>query len=408
MTLLCALLPLSINLAANAQSEKVLHTFLGGSDGGYPVGGVIFDAAGNLYGTTSGGANVQGTVFELSPAADGSWTETVLHTFGSGNKDNEPNGGLVFDTAGNLYGTTYIGGKSSCTGGCGTVFKISPVAGAGWTATVLYSFSVPPDGNSPEGSLVFDSMGNLYGATGGGGSYSGGTVFELQPGANGNWSKRTIHNFGAGNDGIYPYGNLVLDTAGNLYGTTGKGGAYGGGIVYELTPTSSGGWTEHLLHNFGNGEDGLGPTGGLVLDAAGNVYGTTGAGGAHQKGIVFELTPSSHGGWAERILHTFDAFPEGAYPLANLIFDSLGNLYGETLEGGIVGCVEPGCGTAFKLSPITGGGWEETVLDSFSVTTDGGRPTSPLVLDSAGNLYGTTFGGSGGVANYGTVLEITP
>ncbi len=396
----------SITPAANAQapSEKVLYTFLGGADGGYPFGGVIFDAAGNLYGTTSGGAYVASTVFELSPALGGGWSESVLHTFGSGNDGFESAGRLRFDAAGNLYGTTLAGG----TVGLGTVFELIPAVGGGWTESVIYNIFDVAHGYEPIGGLVFDSMGNLYGCTVGGGAHSGGTVFELTRGTNGTWSRRILHNFGAGSDGLYPLGDLVFDAAGNLYGSTDKGGAYGGGTVFVLTPTSSGAWMEHGLHTFGKGKDGFEPTGGLVLDAAGNIYGTTGQGGAYGWGTVFELTPSLQGGWTERILHTFSGLSDGGYPNSNLIFDSAGNLYGETFEGGTAGCVRSGCGTAFKLSPIAGGGWKETILTSFSANEDGGYPTSPLVFDSAGNLYGTTGGGSGSSAQYGAVFEITP
>jgi uncharacterized repeat protein (TIGR03803 family) len=393
-----------MSLVANAQTptvETILHTFLGGSDGGYPVGGVIFDAAGNLYGTTSGGHNVQSTVFELSPVAGGGWAETVLHSFGSGSNDSEIVGGLVFDATGNLYGTTLAGGKF----GWGTVFELSPASGGGWTATILHSFSDPEDGVEPLGKLIFDSTGNLYGSTSGGGTHSAGTVFELKPGTKG-WTKSTLHNFGAGHDGIYPYGNLVFDQAGNLYGTTDKGGAYNnGGIAFKLTPNSDGEWTEQVLHNFGRGKDGYEPTGGLVLDADGNIYGSTGQGGTHGYGTVFEITAVL----GERILHSFDIFSEGSYPNSNLILDSVGNLYGETFFGGAVGCYErPGCGTAFKLSPTVEGGWQETVLQAFSVSVDGGDPSSPLLRDSAGNLYGTTYGGSETGALYGAVFEIAP
>ena len=218
---------------ASGQSEKVLYTFLGGSDGAAPhFAGVIFDAAGNLYGTTSvgggtgcGGAGC-GTVFELSPNAGGGWTETVIHTFAGGSDGETPLSGLIIDAAGNLYGTTTGAGSSS-----GTVFELSPIAGGGWTHTILYTFQGGEDGLAPIGSLVFDAVGNLYGTTTEGGVYHispGGTVFELERRAHGTWNKRTIHSFGNGSDGYYPWGNLIFDTAGNLYGTTDQGGAHAG------------------------------------------------------------------------------------------------------------------------------------------------------------------------------------
>jgi hypothetical protein len=242
----------------------------------------------------------------------------------------------------------------------------------------------------------------LYGATIGGGLYGGGTVFELKRAADGTWHKQVLHNFGNGNDGILPYGNLIFDAAGNLYGTTNKGGTYSeGGTVFELIPGKSGGWTERILHNFGGG--------GLVFDAAGNLYGAAGLGGGGQaQGIVFELSPASGGKWTERILHIFSSpFSHGDYPVGNLIFDSAGNLYGETFEGGTGNCIREGCGVVFELSPVSGGPWKETVLMGDSAAIDGGYPTGGLIQDSAGNLYGMTGGGSGTVAYYGAVFEIT-
>jgi uncharacterized repeat protein (TIGR03803 family) len=396
------------NASAQARTENVLYAFQGGSDGAGPYGGVIFDAAGNLYGTTAaGGASPCddgcGTVFELSPAAGGGWTETVIHTFGIGTDGIQPEGALVFDAAGNLYGTTLAGG----TTGLGTVFELSPDGAGGWNEQVLYNFD-NSHGSEPIGSLVMDVQGNLYGSAPAGGRESGGAVFELTPGENGAWTKRNLYNFRGGTDGRYPWGNLIFDSVGNLYGATDGGGEYEGGTVYELVPPiSGGGWTKRTLHNFGKGKDGLQPAQGLVLDAAGNLYGATFIGGSEGNGTIFELVPGVSGTFTYRLLHSFSASRNGIGPEGDLILDSEGNLYGTTYEGGSSGCIRAGCGTAFRLSNITGGTWEETVWDLFSAHLDGGYPAAPLVFDSIGNLYGTTGGGSGIGAYYGAVFEIT-
>jgi uncharacterized repeat protein (TIGR03803 family) len=390
---------------ASGQAEKVLHAFER-LDGVNPYfAGVIFDSAGNLYGTTTfGGEGCSGTgcgtVFELSPNADGSWTESVIHNFAGGTDGQSPLGGLIFDDAGNLYGTT------SGNGAPGTVFELSPGLGGGWTEKILYNFKGGEDGSAPIGSLVFDPAGNLYGTTTGGGTHNGGTVFELQRVAGGTWNKSTIHNFRIGTDGHYPWGNLIFDPEGNLYGTTDQGGPHGWGIVFELTRTSGGVWAEHQLHGFGAKGDGAQPEEGLVLDASGNLYGGTVSGGSHGRGIVFELSPTS-GGWAERIIYYFSSESSGWAPGGNLLLDSAGNLYGETFEGGTGGCIRGGCGVVFELSPMAGGPWKETVLMDASANIDGGVPWGGLTFDAAGNLYGTTYGGSGHGAYYGTVFEVT-
>src|ERR1019366_2578878 len=281
-----------------AAEEKVLHNFNNdGTDGYYPEVGLIVDAAGNLYGTTTaGGAYNSGTGFELTPAAGGGWTETVLHNFGNGTDGATPYAGLIFDAAGNLYGTTQYGG----TYGVGTVFELTPAGGGSWTEKVLYSFNHNgADGGVPAAGLIFDAAGNLYGTTVNGGTGSNcvlgcGTVFELTPAAGGGWTEQVLHSFNNnGADGSTPFAGLIFDAAGNLYGTTFAGGTYGYGTVFELTPAAGGGWTETVLHNFGNGTDGTAPYAGLIFDAAGNLYGTTFVGGTYGYGTVFEVTPVS-------------------------------------------------------------------------------------------------------------------
>ncbi len=276
--------------AGGGWTEKVLYSFKdNGTDGYDPMASLILDAAGNLFGTTSsGGANqYYGTVFELTPSASGAWTETVLRSFTFNGMDgNGPLNPLIFDAAGNLYGTTGFGGN-----GGGAVFELTHKAGKIWTEKTLYSFSGGTDGSTPN-ALIFDASGNLYGTTYLGGLYGGGTVFEMKPEAGGRWAVKVLYSFpNPGTDGYKPYGGLALD-AGVLYGTTNLGGAYGYGTAFELKPLTGGGWAYKVLHSFGSGQDGQSPYAGLVVDAAGNLYGTTAHGGANNVyGTVFEVIP---------------------------------------------------------------------------------------------------------------------
>jgi uncharacterized repeat protein (TIGR03803 family) len=268
------------------------------------------------------------------------------------------------------------------------------------TENVLLNFG-SRNGQTPEAGLIFDAAGNLYGTTAGGGAFGHGTAFELTPNGSGGWTEKLLHSFNSnGKDGYLPYASLVLDAAGNLYGTTFSGGAHGEGTVFELTPNGSGGWSEKQLHSFGGiGTDGYGPYGNLILDAAGNLYGTTFyGGGTRDYGTVFELMPVTGGGWKEKILLRFSG-GNGERPLGGLIFDSSGNLYGTANEGGA-----SGHGTVFELTPGTGGTWTTTVLYNFD-SYDGAYPAGGLIFDGAGNLYGTTSGGGSG---FGNVFELTP
>jgi uncharacterized repeat protein (TIGR03803 family) len=374
--------------------EKVLHNFnADGMDGENPYAGLIFDAAGNLYGTTSdGGTSNSGTLFELTPAAGGTWTEKVLHSFSGGADGTHPYAGLIFDAAGNLYGTTDLGGAY----GYGTVFELTPAAGGTWTEKVLHNFNNDgTDGIEPLAPLIIDAAGNLYGTTYQGGAYNSyGTVFELTPAAGGTWTEKVLHSFGSGTDGLIPYGGLIFDAAGNLYGTTAYGGTNDLGTVFELTPAAGGTWTEKVLWSFGNSTDGAYPWAGLIFDGAGNLYGTTSGGGTYGHGTMFELMPAAGGTWTEQVLHNFGSGTDGSLPQASLILDGAGNLYGTTNDGGSYGG-----GTVFRFN--TQG---EVLLQSFS-GTDGANPYAGLILDAAGNLYGTTV--AGGTSNQGTVFEIT-
>jgi uncharacterized repeat protein (TIGR03803 family) len=408
---------LAIAPVACAQSEyKTLHRFTEGSDGGFPDTGLILDAAGNLYGTTGvGGTYGHGTVFELSPNADGSWTESVLHSFCSAascSDGDEPAAGVIFDGAGNLYGTTNRGGVQ----GGGVVFKLTPTTHGRWTESVLYSFcSVAncSDGKESDASLIFDGAGNLYGTTIAGGAQGEGVVFKLRPTAHRMWTERVLYNFcSAANcsDGSEPDAAVIFDGKGNLYGTAALGGAHGWGVAFELMPTAAGVWNERVLHHFMAGTDGADPSAGLIFDAAGNLYGTTSAGGNCKIavpgcGVVFELTPKPTGDWRERVLHRF-AGKDGWGPTASLIFDVAGNLYGTTTVGGDLTCRSGyGCGVVFKLAQNSKHGWSETVLHDF-VDRPGALPWAGLISDAAGNLYGTTMGDN--PKTYGSVFEITP
>jgi uncharacterized repeat protein (TIGR03803 family) len=399
---------------------KVLHKFTGDPDGAEPFGGLVFDRAGNLYGATLGGAHQQGAIFRLKPNLDGSWTETVLYSFAGGSDGSFPNAGLVFDAAGkDLYGTTLAGGSSACGGGCGTVFKLRPSSNGSWTESVLHKFTAGSDGAHPSGGLRFDAAGNnLYGTTGVGGSSGLGTVFRLTLNSNGSWTESVLYSFAGGSDGSFPNADLVFDAAGkDLHGTTQAGGSsacvgggFGCGTVFKLQPSSNGSWTESVLYRFIGDTDGAEPLAGLVSDADGNLFGTTGLGGClacgDGCGTVFRLKPNADGSWTEIVIHRFDN-RSGDIPFA-VIFDASGNLYGATTNGGSNNCAIGGCGTAFRLKPNSDGSWTYSVLHYF-FGEPAANPIGSLVLDNASlNLYGTTVHCGTNVSCKGVVFEITP
>jgi uncharacterized repeat protein (TIGR03803 family) len=397
--------------AIAAAQETVLYSFYDSGGTVLPQAGVISDASGNLYGTTFySGAYGMGMVYELTPTANG-WQETILHSFNTDGVDGFfPTGGVIFGPDGNLYGTTEFGGSGNCSVGfgCGTVYELSPDGNGGWTETILHEFS-GNDGWQAHSGLVFDSAGNLYGTTANGGAFHEGTVYELSPAKNGGWSLETLHSFRAKLDGAVPWGGVILDSAGNLYGMTNQGGgritgcSYGCGTLFELIrPTSGGGWGTKILHNFNRDGDGHYPYGSLLMDPSGNLYGATGSGGGQRDaGIVFELIPSSSGQWTEKLLHNFNnGIWDGSGPSANLIFDSAGNLYSTTLGGGA-----ENEGTVFELTPAANGSWTETILHNFiRQNADGVNPNGGVILDSAGNVYTATD--SGGQYAEGAVIEI--
>src|ERR1700691_1467618 len=353
--------------------ETLLYTFTGGADGNGPEGGVIRDSAGNLYGTTSSGVVGNGTVYEVSAAG----AESVLYSFPGPEDGVYPNyAGVILGSAGNLFGVTTYGGIPNQ----GVVYKVD-VAGQ---ETVLYTFTGGADGGHPWGDLVQDSSGNLYGTTNAGGAAGAGVVYKLAP----NGSLTVLHSFAGGTDGANPEAGVVIDSSGNLYGTTYAGGLSNVGVVYKLDAAGN----ETILYSFMGGSDGANPTAGVTLDSSGNLYGTTYSGGTPgNAGTVYKVDATGH----ETVLYSFTGAADGGSPAGGVVFDAAGNLYGTTESSGIGGVV-------FKLDPAG----HETVLHTFGRHGDGQNPLAGVVLDAAGNLYGTTF--QGGPAYHGIVFELDP
>jgi uncharacterized repeat protein (TIGR03803 family) len=389
--------------AAQAQTFKVIYSFTGHGSSDLPLAGLTIDQQGNLYGTTAwGGKFGVGTVYELQPT-DSGFTYSLIHSFGNGSDGAFAWGGVTLGTGGILYGTTASGG----TNDYGTVFKLHPPAGScdsrscPWAETVLHRFTGGSDGRNPQAGVVLDAKGNVYGTNVNGGGSRVGVVYEMKPTAGG-WTFQTLYTFTDGQDGAYPSSLLLFDAAGNLYGTASSGGdpgcgGFGCGTVYKLTPSASG-WTEHTLYSFQGGNDGGDPAAGLIADSDGNLYGATP--GAINGGTVFELTPSGEN-WDFNL--AYDIIGTGPGPVNNLVRDRAGNLYGTSWGDGAYGH-----GVVFKLTP-TGGGWTYTSLHDFTGGTDGGNANAGLLMDSKGNLYGTTYqGGLESCARCGVVYEITP
>jgi uncharacterized repeat protein (TIGR03803 family) len=398
---------LSIVFAATvaaAESPKTLHDFaVKGNDGSSVYSSLTLDAAGNLYGTTvDGGQFNEGIVFELSPTPTGQWKETILYSFKGGSSDGaNPHTAPVFDSAGNLYGSTVGGGLDAkfCNSGCGVVYKLTPSADGTWTETVLHEFTSAADGGVAYAGVALDSAGNIYGATQVGGTSENGVFYELSATSGGSWQETVLHNFGGQPDVSDAYATPVFDSAGNLYGTSYGGGAHGQGTVYELSQ-SSGDWTEQVLYSFKGGSDGDEPFAPVAFDKAGNIYCTTAEGGTQNVGTAFELLAAQ--GWKKVILHQFQGveFGDGANP-NGLVFDAKGNLYGTTVGGGT-----DNPGTIFRLTP-TSHGWKETILYNFTAGNDGAYPSAAPILDSAGHLFGTTlWGGPAGDTVGGVAFEL--
>ncbi|HEY6370057.1 MAG TPA: choice-of-anchor tandem repeat GloVer-containing protein [Candidatus Sulfotelmatobacter sp.] len=306
-------------------TETVLHSFGGAGDGWNPTARVVLDTAGNLYGTTAyGGANGYGTIFKVDAAGN----ETILHSFAGGRDGANPNAGLVPDVAGNFYGTTQYGGRGCDRHGCGTVFRIS----AAGVETVLYRFADGADGASPLGGVALDSAGNIFGTTWLGGIHSYGTVFRLDSSG----KEKVLHSFSGGSDGANPMAAPVLDAAGNMYGTTSAGGPYFG-TVYMVDAAGK----ESILYRFTGGSDGAYPYSHLLMDASGNLFGTVSQSGVTNGGTVFEFSGDSL-----TVLYGFLGSSDGATPVGGLISDSAGNLYGTALQAGSYGW-----GSVFEVQP---------------------------------------------------------
>jgi len=390
----------ALALTARASTEKVVWNFGGGSDGSGPWSNYfISDAKGNLYAATgAGGTYSAGVVFMLSPAGK----ETVLYEFkGQANGDGaSPHGRLAFDADGEIYGTTQTGG----TNGTGTVYRLSPKRGGGWTEKVIYNFSATgADGNSPSAGMTIAPDGTMYSTTPDGGAFSGGVIFSLKKTSKG-WKQTVIHSINFPSEGGFPYEGLMRDAAGNLYGVAPAGGAGQQGVVYRLSHTKQG-WVDTVLYSFtGQNGDGSGLYWiDLISDTSGNIYGATSFGGTNGTGTVWELVYSkTKKSYSESILYEFGASGsgDGNNPYGGLVMDNKGNLYGTALYGG-----SSNLGAFYKLTK-QGKTWKESVLHTFAGGNDGNQPTGNPYMDAKGRLYGMTQ--SGGTSNLGIVYRITP
>jgi uncharacterized repeat protein (TIGR03803 family) len=394
-----------------SSAERVIYDFAGGTDGSLPIwnGNLIFDGKGNLYGTTVEGGNSDGgTVFELSPTKTG-WAKTILYEFAGGGLDaSQPDSGLVFDSAGNLYGTTLQGGVYTC----GTVYQLTPSSTGEWTETTLFTFG-QEGGCEPIAPVVLDKSGNIYGTTSGAGG--GGTVFELTE-AKGVWTETTLHTFGTGNDGKNPNA-LTIDSEGKLYGTTLYGGKYGIGTVFELAE-SGGQWTEEVIYNFGSSDpDGAYPYAGVTLEN-GVLYGTTNYGGTGTNcssgscGAVYKLRHLSSG-WKVTLLHSFPGGKGGYYPVSGVSLAG-GKLWGTATAGGAGTCSIngiTGCGTIYSLAEQADKRWVATTYPLNG--SNGAIPQANLLVSASGALYGTAlYGGAGSctgnLAGCGVIFKVIP
>lgn len=422
-----AVLVAAMTLASSAFAEIALYSFQSAPDANSPDVRLTVGKHGVLYGVTpQGGQYNGGAIFQLSPpATDGApWTETVLFSFGGSDGDHAPSGlepmsSLLLDKDGNLYGTAFKGGKYLF----GTIFELSPpaVSGGAWTFSLLYKFTGKADGEWPLG-LTFGLDGSLYGITTAAGEFGGGTVFRMNN-LSGTWHYRVLYNF----DDETPVGTLLADKSGNLYGATQQN--YSGpcvcGAIFEVSPIPGGGWTESTIYTFqgSSANDGADPDGNLILDSAGNLYGETGGGGTGTGsiceagcGTVFELFPGS-GSWTESILYSFPATgEEGVNPAGGLVFDKYGNLYGTAAFGGLMpDWVPQNAGVVFELSrstttSISPDNWTQNLLYGFGGgwerKNDGSNPRGGVTFDNNAALYGTTS--AGGLNGLGTFFRLQP
>jgi uncharacterized repeat protein (TIGR03803 family) len=412
--------------AAPAKSDiEIIHTFTGKVDGLNPLSPTL---VGSILYVPTGGAGT-GKIYRFTQAG-GTWTKTLIQSFSV--KTGSHPGPLVADEAGALYGVTYDGGPGLCTNtkkkpkviGCGTVYQLTPATGKNadrkkWIRTVLYEFTGSGDGAFPTGRLLRDASGNLYGVTSP--IYAPGTtlcapqcgsIFQLTPPATdgGAWTERTLYTFAGAPDGEGPTGELIADTNGVFYGTTRTGGTFNGGVVFSLTPpaSSGGNWTETVLYRFipFRVDNAAQPQSGVIMDANGALYGSSLHGGPANAGTIYKLTPPASAGaaWTQTVLHAFSNNADGCWPVGGMVIDSAGQLFGTTTN-----CGSGLSGTAFRLTPpaTPGNAWTKTVLHDFSgADPDSGQPTATLIADPNGVLYGSTSAGLGG-APYGATWAIT-
>jgi len=324
----------------------------------------------------------------------------VLSSFNGGADGGEPYKGVSIDRRGNLYGSAVTGGSGGCEGGCGVVYKLTKSGGT-WNQTVIHAFTGGDDGSGPGARVTVDGSGNVYGMAPTGGTYGVGTIYKIHPHA-GSWDFQVIHTFTGGADGATGSAGRMLLEHGRLYGAATAGGLYGSGVVFELTPTAVGEWDFRALYSFHGQPDGSFPYGALLRVSSGKIYGTTYYGGENGIGAVYELSPGSDdiGEWDGRVIYSFQTGSDGNNPISNLVHDAAGNLYGTTSEGGL------GSGTIFKLKPIGGGQWTESVVHTFEGPPDGGFSYNGMVVDRFSNFYGATV--HGGTDDDGCVYKFTP
>ena len=384
-------------VTATATTTDVIFSFEE-DEGEYADTDLETDTAGNIYGSTVlGGEFGGGTVFQLSSTPTG-WEHTVLYSFTGGADGGEPYKGVTIDRRGNLYGTAVTGGSGSCEGGCGVTYKLTKSNGT-WTQSVIHAFTGGDDGSGPGARVTVDRSGNIYGMTPTGGTYGVGTIYKLHP-HSGNWDFQVIHTFTGGDDGAAGSAGRMLFEHGRLYGAATAGGRYGSGVVFELTPTAVGEWDFRALYSFRGQPDGSFPYGALLRPGTGKIYGTTYYGGENGIGTVYELSPRPTGEWGGRVIYSFQDGNDGNSPISNLVRDAAGNLYGTTSEGGL------GSGAIFKLAPIGGGQWTESVVHPFAGPPDGGFSYNGMVVDRFGNFYGATV--HGGTDDDGSIYKFTP
>ncbi|MBA3543311.1 MAG: hypothetical protein H0T83_02565 [Chthoniobacterales bacterium] len=385
--------------AVKASTTEVIYSFTGDAGGEYCDTDVAIDAAGNLYGTSVlGGQFGGGTVWQLSPVGAG-WVHTVLYNFTGGADGGEPYKGVTLDAAGNLYGSAVTGGAGSCEGGCGVTYRLTK-SGTTWTQSVIHAFTGGADGAGPGARVALDKRGTVYGMTPIGGANGLGTIYALRPKSNGNYALRVIHTFTGGADGSSGSAGKLLLRGGSIYGVATTGGANGSGTVFQLTPVEREAWDFKTLYSFQGAPDGVFPYGALLFDAEGNLYGTTYYGGTSGLGTVYKLSPDSVGGWSETVLYSFKTGSDGNSSISNLVADAAGNLYGTTSEGGL------GSGTIFELSPHQNGMWTESLPHLFEGSPDGAFPYAGMVADRAGIFYGATV--HGGADGDGAIYKFTP